>query len=94
MRGMMVYSLGISLSRLVQRALSLAVALEAWDFNRSSWPWSRHGARRQPYLACRRRDVAWGLAVFTALGLLPPLPLLVLWNDPSQTLSENIQQGR
>jgi hypothetical protein len=35
-----------------------------------------------------------GLAALAALGLLPPLALLLLWNHPSQTMSESIQQGR
>jgi hypothetical protein len=35
-----------------------------------------------------------GLALLAALGLLPPLALLLLWNDPSQSMSESIQQGR
>ena len=34
------------------------------------------------------------LVVLAALGLLPPLALLLLWNDPSPTMSESIQQGR
>jgi uncharacterized membrane protein YhiD involved in acid resistance len=35
-----------------------------------------------------------GLVLLAALGLLPPLALLLLWNDPPQSLSESIQQGR
>jgi hypothetical protein len=35
-----------------------------------------------------------GLVLLTALGLLPPLALLLLWNDPPQTISESIRQGR
>ena len=35
-----------------------------------------------------------GLVALAALGLLPPLALLLLWNDPSQSMSESIQQGR
>jgi hypothetical protein len=35
-----------------------------------------------------------GLAVLAAIGLLPPLALLLLWNHPSETMSESIQQGR
>lgn len=34
------------------------------------------------------------LIVLAALGLLPPLALLLLWNHPSPTMSESIQQGR
>ena len=29
-----------------------------------------------------------------ALGLLPPLALLMLWNEPQQTMSETINQAR
>ena len=35
-----------------------------------------------------------GLTVFTAVALLPSGALLVLWNHPSQTLSETIQAAR
>jgi hypothetical protein len=34
------------------------------------------------------------LVALAALGLLPPLALLLLWNEPPQTMSESIQQGR
>jgi hypothetical protein len=37
---------------------------------------------------------AGSLVVLAALGLLPPLALLLLWNDPPQSMSESIQQGR
>jgi hypothetical protein len=35
-----------------------------------------------------------GLLALAALGLLPPLALLLLWNDPTQSMSESIQQSR
>jgi hypothetical protein len=35
-----------------------------------------------------------GLVLLAALGLLPPLALMLLWKDPSQSMSERIQQGR
>ena len=35
-----------------------------------------------------------GLVVFTAAALLPSGALLVLWKDPSQTMSETIQAAR
>ena len=35
-----------------------------------------------------------GLVLLAALGLLPPLALMLLWKDPSQSMSESIQQGR
>ena len=31
-----------------------------------------------------------GLIALATLGLLPPLGLLLLWNDPAPTLSESI----
>ena len=34
------------------------------------------------------------LVALIALGLLPPLALMLLWNEPPQTMSESIQQGR
>lgn len=35
-----------------------------------------------------------GMAAAAAFGLLPPLALLLFWNDPSQTLSEIINKAR
>ena len=35
-----------------------------------------------------------GLVVLAALGLLPPLALMLLWNEPSETMSESIRGGR
>ena len=35
-----------------------------------------------------------GLIVFIAVALLPSGALLLLWNDPPQTLSETIQAAR
>ena len=37
---------------------------------------------------------ASGLVALAAFGLLPPLGMLLLWNDPSQTMSESIREGR
>jgi hypothetical protein len=34
------------------------------------------------------------ITMLAALGSLPPLALLLLWNDPGQTLSESIREGR
>ena len=34
-----------------------------------------------------------GLATLAALGFLPPLALLLLWNDPTPTLSESITKA-
>lgn len=33
------------------------------------------------------------IVALVALGGLPPLALLLLWNDPGQTLSESIREG-
>ena len=35
-----------------------------------------------------------GLVALAALGLLPPLALLLLWKDPTQSMSESIQESR
>jgi hypothetical protein len=35
-----------------------------------------------------------GLVALAALGLLPPLALMLLWNDPPETMSESIRDGR
>jgi hypothetical protein len=35
-----------------------------------------------------------GLAAAAAFGLLPPLALLLLWNHPSQTMSQIIDKAR
>ena len=37
---------------------------------------------------------AAGLIVLAAVSLLPPLAMLLLWNDPQQTMSESIREGR
>ena len=40
-------------------------------------------------------DPSWNVGVaLAALGLLPPLAILFFWNDPPQTLSERIREGR
>ncbi len=40
-------------------------------------------------------DLSWpGLIAVAALGLLPPLALLLLWNDPTQTISESIHEAQ
>jgi hypothetical protein len=40
-------------------------------------------------------DMSWikGL-MFAGFGLLPPLAILLLWNEPAQTLSESINDAR
>ena len=40
-------------------------------------------------------DVSWlaGIAIAT-LGVLPPLALLLWWNEPAQTMSESIRQAQ
>ena len=35
-----------------------------------------------------------GLVALAALGLLPPLALMLLWNEPPETMSESIRGGR
>src|SRR5688572_23617746 len=35
-----------------------------------------------------------GMIVLMALGLLPPLAMLLLWTDPPQTMTESIREGR
>ena len=40
-------------------------------------------------------DMSWtkGL-MFAGFGLLPPLAILLLWNEPAQTMSERINDAR
>jgi hypothetical protein len=35
-----------------------------------------------------------GIVAAAAVGLIPPLALLLLWNDPTPTLSESINKAR
>jgi hypothetical protein len=35
-----------------------------------------------------------GLVALAALGLLPPLALMLLWNEPPESMSESIRGGR
>jgi hypothetical protein len=35
-----------------------------------------------------------GLALLAAFALLPPLAMLVLWNEPQETMSESIRGGQ
>jgi len=37
---------------------------------------------------------ARGLVVLASLGLLPPLAMLLLWNDPPQSIAESIHEAR
>jgi hypothetical protein len=37
---------------------------------------------------------AGALVVLAALGLLPPIAMLVFWNEPTQTMSESISEAR
>lgn len=37
---------------------------------------------------------AGGKLALAAFGLLPPLALLLLWNDPPKSMSDNIRDAR
>jgi hypothetical protein len=37
---------------------------------------------------------AGALMVLAAIGLLPPLVMMLLWNEPAESLAESIRQGR
>ena len=40
-------------------------------------------------------DMSWTKGLMLAgFGLLPPLAILLLWNEPAQTLSESINDAR
>jgi hypothetical protein len=40
-------------------------------------------------------DLSWaGGIALAAVGSLPPLALLLMWNDPSPTMSESINRAR
>ena len=40
-------------------------------------------------------DMSWARGIAVAVfGLLPPLAILLLWNEPAQTMSESINEGR
>jgi hypothetical protein len=40
-------------------------------------------------------NLPWkGVIFVAALGLLPPLAILLLWNDPQPTMSESINENR
>jgi hypothetical protein len=40
-------------------------------------------------------DMSWTKGLMLAgFGLLPPLALLLLWNEPAQTMSESINDAR
>ena len=40
-------------------------------------------------------DMSWTKGLMLAgLGLLPPLAILFLWNEPAQTMSESINDAR
>jgi hypothetical protein len=92
---MMVYSLGIPLSRSVQRAASLPAYPSGMGLRQikstvaAVWVL---GAIVVGLVAGVTSP--GGLVALAALGLLPPLALLLLWNHPSQSMSESIQQGR
>jgi hypothetical protein len=40
-------------------------------------------------------DMSWTRGLLVAsLGLLPPLALMLLWNEPSRSMSESINDAR
>jgi hypothetical protein len=40
-------------------------------------------------------EMSWARAVMLAgFGLLPPLAMLLLWNEPARTMSESINDAR
>jgi len=40
-------------------------------------------------------DMSWTKALMVAgFGLLPPLAILLLWNEPAETMSESINDAR
>ena len=40
-------------------------------------------------------DMSWTRGILVAsLGLLPPLALMLLWNEPSRSMSESINDAR
>ena len=40
-------------------------------------------------------DMSWTRgALIAGLGLLPPLAMLLLWNEPTRTMSESIHDAR
>jgi cytochrome c oxidase subunit IV len=40
-------------------------------------------------------DMSWTRGALVAgLGLLPPLAILLLWNEPTKTMSESIHDAR
>ena len=40
-------------------------------------------------------DLSWSRGIALAsFGLLPPLGILLLWNDPAQTMTERIREAR
>jgi len=46
-------------------------------------------------LAITLVDMSWTKALMVAgFGLLPPLAILLLWNEPAQTMSESINDAR
>jgi len=46
-------------------------------------------------LAITLVDMSWTKALMVAgFGLLPPLAILLLWNEPAETMSESINDAR
>jgi hypothetical protein len=86
---MVVYSLGIPLSHLVQPAVSLPAYDSDMELRKI-----KSAAAAVWVLAAIVVGLVAGVASLGGLVLLAALGLLLLWNDPSQSMSESIQQGR
>ena len=85
----------IPLSRLVQRAVSLPAYSSGMELQRIKLTVAATWVLATGLVGLVVGVTSPGsLVVLAALGLLPPLALLLLWNHPSPSMSESIQQGR
>jgi hypothetical protein len=92
---MLVYSLGIPLSHLEQRADRYPRTLQGMGLRQIKSTAAAVWVLAAIVIGLVAGVTSLGgLVLLAALGLLPPLALLLLWNDPSQSMSESIQQGR
>lgn len=92
---MMVYSFEIPLSRLAQRAVSVPTYTRRMGLQQIKSTVAAAWVLAASLVALVAGLTSPGsLAALAALGLLPPLALLLLWNHPPQSMSESIQQSR